>query len=83
MSLVFEKINSAGHEEIIYCSDINAGLKAIIAIHNTTIGPALGGCRMWNYQSEEEALNDVLRLSRGMSYKAYTCNWWSWFNQRL
>ena len=70
MSVVFEKINSTGHEEIIYCSDINAGLKAIIAIHNTTIGPALGGCRMWNYQTEEEALNDVLRLSRGMSYKA-------------
>ena len=70
MSVVFEKINSTGHEEIIYCSDTNAGLKAIIAIHNTTIGPALGGCRMWNYQSEEEALNDVLRLSRGMSYKA-------------
>ena len=71
MSVVFEKINSTGHEEIIYCSDINAGLKAIIAIHNTTIGPALGGCRMWNYKSEEEALNDVLRLSRGILLKIF------------
>ncbi len=70
MSMVFENISSYGHEEIVYCSDINTGLKAIIAIHNTTIGPALGGCRMWNYNSEKEALDDVLRLSRGMSYKA-------------
>ena len=70
MSVVFENMSSNGHEEIVYCSDVNTGLKAIIAIHNTTIGPALGGCRMWNYKSEEEALNDVLRLSRGMSYKA-------------
>ena len=70
MSMVFENMSSYGHEEIVYCSDSNTGLKAIIAIHNTTIGPALGGCRMWNYNSEKEALDDVLRLSRGMSYKA-------------
>ena len=70
MSIVFENMSSNSHEEVVFCSDVNTGLKAIIAIHNTTIGPALGGCRMWNYKSEKEALNDVLRLSRGMSYKA-------------
>ena len=59
-----------GHEEVVFCQDRDTGLKAIVAIHNTTIGPALGGCRMWNYESEADALKDVLRLSRGMSYKA-------------
>ncbi|MEQ8522288.1 MAG: Glu/Leu/Phe/Val dehydrogenase dimerization domain-containing protein, partial [Vicingaceae bacterium] len=58
------------HEQVVFCQDKHSGLKAIIAIHNTTLGPALGGTRMWNYQSEHEALRDVLRLSRGMSYKA-------------
>ncbi len=59
-----------GHEEIVVCYDKAAGLKAIIAIHNTALGPALGGTRMWNYASDEEALVDVLRLSEGMTYKA-------------
>ncbi|MEQ9186469.1 MAG: Glu/Leu/Phe/Val dehydrogenase dimerization domain-containing protein [Cryomorphaceae bacterium] len=59
-----------GHEQILFCSDPATGLKAIIGIHNTVLGPALGGTRMWNYASEDEALTDVLRLSRGMSYKA-------------
>ncbi len=59
-----------GHEQVLYCHDSSVGLKAIIAIHNTALGPALGGTRMWNYKSEEEALIDVLRLSRGMTYKA-------------
>lgn len=68
---VFEVISKQGdHEEIIFCNDTNVGLKAIIAIHNTALGPALGGTRMWNYKNEEEALIDVLRLSRGMTYKA-------------
>jgi leucine dehydrogenase len=67
----FEMIEKHGdHEEVIFCNDKNVGLKAIIAIHNTALGPALGGTRMWNYRSEEEALIDVLRLSRGMTYKA-------------
>src|SRR5699024_9487439 len=52
------------------CHDKETGLKAIIGIHNTVLGPALGGTRMWNYKSEWEALNDVLRLSRGMTYKS-------------
>ena len=67
---VFNQISEHGHEQVVYCYDEATGLKAIIAIHNTTLGPALGGTRMWNYASEEEALTDVLRLSRGMTYKA-------------
>lgn len=67
----FELISKHGeHEEVIFCHDANVGLKAIIAIHNTALGPALGGTRMWNYKNEEEALVDVLRLSKGMTYKA-------------
>lgn len=58
------------HEQVVFCSDKKSGLKSIIAIHDTTLGPALGGCRMWVYSSERTALMDALRLSRGMSYKA-------------
>lgn len=68
--LTFEKLYSMGHEEVIYFSQPECGLKAIVAIHNTTLGPALGGTRLWNYASEEEAIEDVLRLSKGMTYKA-------------
>jgi leucine dehydrogenase len=67
--MIFETLDTSGHEQIVYCHNKDAGLKAIIAIHNTTLGPALGGTRMWPYKSEAEALNDVLRLSRGMTYK--------------
>jgi leucine dehydrogenase len=59
-----------GHEEVVFCHNKEAGLRAIIAIHNTALGPALGGLRMWPYKSDAEALHDVLRLSRGMTYKA-------------
>ncbi len=59
-----------GHERVVYGHDTASGLNAIVAIHNTTLGPALGGCRMWPYASEAEALTDVLRLSRGMTYKS-------------
>ena len=58
------------HEQVVYCHNPDVGLKAIIAVHNTVLGPALGGTRMWNYKNEEEALIDVLRLSKGMTYKA-------------
>ncbi|MCB0379293.1 MAG: Glu/Leu/Phe/Val dehydrogenase [Bdellovibrionales bacterium] len=69
--MVFENIHKYGnHEQIIYCHDHQTGLRGIIAIHDTTLGPALGGTRMWNYATEEEALIDVLRLSEGMTYKA-------------
>lgn len=63
-------IKEMGHEQVVFCNDPYTGLRAIIAIHDTTLGPALGGCRFWNYGSEEEAIFDVLRLSRGMTYKA-------------
>nr|ANT47406.1 phenylalanine dehydrogenase [Fictibacillus nanhaiensis] len=64
---MFEKISQ--HEQVVFCNDPSTGLKAIIAIHNTTLGPALGGCRMRPYGSVDEALEDVLRLSKGMTYK--------------
>ncbi len=67
---LFDSASSMGHEQVVYCHDAATGLKAIIAIHDTTLGPALGGCRFWNYETEEQALFDVLRLSRGMTYKA-------------
>ena len=57
------------HERVVFCRDKNTGLKAIIAIHSTALGPAAGGCRLWAYATDDEALNDVLRLSQGMSYK--------------
>lgn len=68
--LVISNMTLMGHEQVIFCQDKETGLKAIIAIHDTTLGPALGGTRMWNYLNEEDALKDVLRLSRGMSLKA-------------
>jgi leucine dehydrogenase len=67
---VIEKMANNEHEQVVFCQDKATGLKAIIAIHNTTLGPALGGTRMWMYNNELEALNDVLRLSRGMTFKA-------------
>lgn len=71
---VFEKISDDNYEEIIFCNDTRVGLKAIIAVHSSALGPATGGCRMWNYRSEDEALTDVLRLSKGMTYKAAISN---------
>jgi len=67
---LFGQLQSYEHEQIVVCSEPSVGLKAIIAIHNTTLGPALGGTRMWPYNNEQEAIRDVLRLSRGMTYKA-------------
>ena len=68
--MIFETLAQTGHEQVVFCHNKDVGLKAIIAIHNTVLGPALGGTRMWAYKTEQEALNDVLRLSRGMTYKA-------------
>lgn len=68
--MIFESISKTEHEEVVFCQNKDAGLKAIIAIHNSVLGPALGGLRMWPYATEQDALNDVLRLSRGMTYKA-------------
>ena len=67
--MIFETLDTFGHEQVVFCHNKDAGLKAIIAIHNTVLGPALGGTRMWPYKTEQDALNDVLRLSRGMTYK--------------
>ncbi len=66
---VISQMSLMGHEEILFCNDQVTGLKAIIAVHNTVLGPALGGTRMWMYANEMEALKDVLRLSKGMTYK--------------
>jgi leucine dehydrogenase len=70
MDPVFGQLSFNDHEQIVFCNDKDTGLKAIIGIHNSVMGPALGGTRMFNYASEWDALNDVLRLSRGMTYKA-------------
>lgn len=67
---VFGQLSFDNHEQIVFCNDKDTGLKAIIGIHNTVLGPALGGTRMWKYTNEWEALNDVLRLSRGMTFKS-------------
>ncbi len=67
---VIESMQAGGHEQVVHFHDQYTGLKAIVAIHNTWLGPALGGTRMWAYHNEQEALTDVLRLSRGMTYKA-------------
>ena len=66
---IFEKLGSDNYEEVIFMNDKETGLKAITVIHDTTLGPALGGARYWTYDNEEDALNDALRLARGMTYK--------------
>lgn len=67
---VFDQIEAMGHEQVMFFNDNETGLKGIIGIHNTTLGPALGGTRVWRYENEQEALTDVLRLSRGMTFKS-------------
>src|SRR5476651_1012117 len=67
---IFSQLETYGHKKVVFCSDPDTGLKAIIAIHDTTLGPALGGTRMWAYKTEEDALQDVLRLLKSMTYKA-------------
>ena len=67
---VFEHINGDGYEQVVFCSDDQSGLRAIVAIHSTALGPALGGTRFFPYKTEDEALVDVLRLAKGMTYKA-------------
>lgn len=67
---LFSTLDTMGHEQVVFFHHPESGLKAIVAIHNTVLGPALGGLRMWPYRNEQEALTDALRLSRGMTYKA-------------
>jgi leucine dehydrogenase len=71
---VFSDTAFDGHEQVVFASDTASGLKTIIAVHNTNLGPSLGGCRMWPYASEQEAIHDALRLSRGMTYKSALAN---------
>ena len=66
---LFDTLADMGHEQVVMCSEPSAGYRGIIAIHSTTLGPALGGTRFWKYASDEEAIIDALRLSRGMTYK--------------
>ena len=67
---IFEQMTERGHERVSFHQDESSGLKAIVAIHSTTLGNALGGTRRWHYASEADAIYDVLRLSEGMTYKA-------------
>jgi leucine dehydrogenase len=67
---LFKEMEGPGHERVLVCSNPDVGLKAIIAVHSTALGPGLGGVRMWPYKTMDEALTDVLRLSQGMTYKA-------------
>jgi leucine dehydrogenase len=67
---IFDKLAEYRYEQLVFCHDKSTGLRAIIVIHDTTLGPALGGCRMWPYETEDEAIVDALRLARGMTYKA-------------
>ncbi len=67
---IFARFEADDFEQVIFCQDRRTGLKAIIAVHSTALGPAVGGCRMWDYASDAEALEDALRLSKGMTYKA-------------
>ena len=69
MMKIFEYMTTYDYEQLVFCQDEQSGLKAIIAIHDTTLGPALGGARMWPYESEDAAIEDALRLARGMTYK--------------
>jgi leucine dehydrogenase len=66
---LFDSMATLGHEQVVCCYDKSTGYKGIIAIHDTTLGPALGGTRFWNYANDDEAITDALRLSRGMTYK--------------
>lgn len=67
---IFDRISERNHEQVVFCHDPVTGLRAIVAIHDTTLGPALGGTRMWTYDDDEAALQDALRLARGMTYKS-------------
>src|SRR5918996_723433 len=66
---IIEKLTNTGHETVLIARDRDIGYHGIIAVHSTALGPAVGGTRFWNYETEDEALTDALRLSRGMTYK--------------
>jgi leucine dehydrogenase len=66
---IFEYMNKYDYENVFICNDNATGLKAVIAIHDTTLGPAAGGCRMWKYENEIDAIFDAMKLARAMTYK--------------
>ena len=70
MTALFDTMHAEDYEQVVFCADRGAGLKAIIAIHDTTLGPSLGGIRMRAYATEDEAVADALRLAQAMTYKA-------------
>ena len=70
---MFRHADFDDHEQVVFARDVGADLRAIVAVHSTVCGPAFGGCRMWPYRNDDEALSDALRLSRGMTYKATIC----------
>ena len=67
---IFTQLSQDGHEQLLFCNDPNTSLKAIICIHNSILGPAIGGIRLFPYPTQSQALDDVLRLSRAMTYKS-------------
>src|SRR5215469_5864289 len=69
MARIFDYMRRYGHKKLVMCNDADSGLRAVVAIHSTHLGPAAGGLRMWPYASEEDAILDALRLARGMTYK--------------
>ena len=71
---LWQEMEREGMEELIFCHDADSGLRAVIAIHNTVLGPALGGCRYWTYASEEEAVRDAVKLAKGMTSDALELN---------
>jgi valine dehydrogenase (NAD+) len=70
---VFDVVTADGYEQVVFCHDAPTGLRAIVAIHSTALGPALGGTRFYPYATEADALEDVCRLARGMTYKHAVC----------
>lgn len=74
---IFERMDEYDYEQLIFMNDSETGLRAVTCIHNTVLGPAIGGCRIWTYDSEEDAIEDALRLARGMAYKNAACGIWA------
>ena len=77
MANIFEKMQEHDYEQLIFMNDVQTGLRAVTCIHNTVLGPAIGGMRIWEYDSEEDAIEDAMRLARGMTYKNAACGIWA------
>ena len=77
MANIFNKMQEHDYEQLIFMNDVQTGLRAVTCIHNTVLGPAIGGMRIWEYDSEEDAIEDAMRLARGMTYKNAACGIWA------